>query len=419
MPKNIAAIILAAGSGTRMKSETPKVLHTVCSRPLLTYVLDLAQELKVSRTAVVLGYKHEEVGKFLKPGNLAAVQKRLLGTADAVKTAMPLLKGFKGTVIILYGDIPLLKKDTILKLIKRHAENNADVTLLTAELDKPDGYGRILRDKYSCICGIIEDKDANDFQKGIKEINTGIICFKKDKLADALKYVKADNRKKEFYLTDAIGILHKKGCIIESVKTADIDESLGINSRLDLSRANRIMQRRINERLMKDGVTIVDSDSAFISYGTKIGRDTVIYPFTVIERDVKIGKRCMVGPFAHLREGTRLGNEVTAGNFLEIIRSSIGNKTFAKHFCYIGDSRIGSSVNIGAGAVTANFDGRKKNVTVIDDHAYIGSDTILVAPVKIGRRAVTGAGSVVLKNRNVAEGSSVAGVPARLLKIKR
>ncbi len=419
MQKNIAAIILAAGKGARMKSETPKVLHTLCGRPMLDYVLDSARDLKIKKSLVVLGYKHKTVKKSLPAGVDFVIQKKLLGTADAVKSAMPKLKSFKGTVLILYGDIPLLKKETLLGLLKYHARSNADATLLTAQLDKPEGYGRILRDAYSSICGIVEEKDADDFQKDIKEINTGIICFNKDKLAQALKEVRPDNRKKEFYLTDIISILYKKNCLIEGVRISDINEALGINSREDLSKANKIMQQRINAKLMEQGVSIIDPNSTFISYGTRIGRDTVIYPFTVIERDVKIGKHCSVGPFAHLREGAELADSVVAGNFLEIVRSRLGSKTFVKHFCYIGDSRIGRMVNIGAGTVTANFDGKGKGITVIKDGAYIGSDTILIAPVKIGRNARTGAGTVVLKNKDIPDGKVGVGVPVRLLTTKR
>jgi len=419
MQKNIATIILAAGKGVRMKSETPKVLHTLCGRPMLGYVLDSVRDLKIRKSLVVLGYKHETVKKFLPAGTDFVIQKKLLGTADAVKAALPKLKSFKGTVLILYGDIPLLKKETLLGLLKYHTRSNADATLLTAQLDKPAGYGRILRDAYSSICGIVEEKDADDFQKDIKEINTGIICFNKDRLAQALKEVKPNNRKKEFYLTDIINILYKKNCLIEGVKISDINEALGINSRQDLSKANKIMQQRINEKLMEQGVSIIDPGSTFISYGSRIGKDTVIYPFTVIERDVKIGKHCFVGPFAHLREGVELDDSVVAGNFLEIVRSKLGSKTFAKHFCYIGDSRIGRMVNIGAGTVTANFDGIGKGITVIKDGAYIGSDTILIAPVKIGRKARTGAGTVVLKNKNIPDGQVGVGVPVRLLTTKR
>ncbi len=418
MNKNIAVIILAAGKSTRMKSDTPKVLHPICGRPMLGYVLDLVYSLKIKNVIAVLGHKHEDVRKLLKPGIKVVIQKRLAGTADAVKMAMPALKNFKGTVLVLYADNPLLKKETIRKLLYYHIKNNLDATLLTANVDKPAGYGRILRDKYASIYGIVEEKDADDFQKSIHEINTGIVCFNKNKLADALKAVRPNNLKKEYYLTDTIGILYKKGSLIDSVTIPDINEALGINSRSELAKANSIMQKRINEGLMRSGITIVDPDSTFIGYGVKIGADTTIYPFTVIETGVKIGKRCFVGPFAHLREGSRLEDDITAGNFLEVVRSSISSGTFLKHLGYIGDSRIGRNVNIGAGTVVANFDGKKKNTTIIKDNAFIGCDTVLVSPVKVGRAARTGAGAVVTKNKNVPDGVTVAGVPARIIKKK-
>ena len=418
MNENIACVILAAGKSTRMKSQTPKILHPICSRPMLGYVADLVKELKISNVIFVLGHKHREVESFLPKGTKVVIQQRLIGTADAVKQAGRLLKGFHGTLLVLYADNPLLKKDTVKKLIRYHIENKLDATLLTAQLVDPAGYGRILRDKYSSICGIVEEKDADLFQRDIKEINTGIACFNKNKLFEALSYVRPNNRKKEYYLTDIIAILYKNGRLIDSVKLGDINEALGINTRLDLARANKIMQERINAKFMLKGISIIDPATTFISFGARIGEDTVIYPFTVIERDVKIGNRCLVGPFAHLREGTVLENEVLVGNFLEIVRSRLGQKTWIKHFSYIGDSRIGRQVNIGAGTVTANFDGRKKNTTVIKDKAFIGSDTVLVAPVRIGKQAITGAGSVITKRHNVSDGSTVIGVPARALRKK-
>jgi len=419
MNKNIACIILAAGRGERMKSDTPKVLHPICGRPMLMFVLDVVGDLKINKVIAVLGRQHAEVKKLLNPGIKVVIQKRLLGTADAVKAAKARLGNFKGTILVLYADNPLLKKETIRKLLEHHRENNLDATLLTAKLEKPQGYGRILKDKYSSICGIREEKDADDYEKDIKEVNTGIICFNKDRLYAALKYVKPNNRKYEYYLTDIIGIFYKKGYSIDGLRIADIDEALGINSRQDLARANKIMQQRINQQLLKEGVSIIDPDSTFISYGTKIGRDTVIYPFTVMESGVKIGKRCSIGPFAHLREGSVIEDDVVVGNFLEIVRSRISSKTLAKHFAYLGDARIGYQVNIGAGTVTANFDGRKKNITVIKDKAFIGSDTVLVAPVKIGKNALTGAGAVVVKNTFVPDGATVVGAPAKVLKTKR
>lgn len=309
MKNNIAVIILAAGEGTRMKSGTPKVLHPICGRPMLGYVSDLVEELRIPKVIAVLGHQHRQVKKFLQPTIKVVIQRKLLGTADAVRVAQGALRGFKGTLLVLYADNPLLKKETIKQLLKHHTENNSDATLLTVRLENPRGYGRILRDKYSSICGIVEEKDTDDYQRDIKEINTGIMCFNKNKLYAALKHVRTNNRKREYYLTDVIGIFYKKGHSVDGVRISDVDEALGINSRADLAKANKIMQRHINEDLMRQGITIVDPDSTFISYGTKIGKDTTIYPFTVIERDVKIGKRCVVGPFVHLREGTHLEDD--------------------------------------------------------------------------------------------------------------
>ncbi len=419
MSKNVAVIILAAGKGERMKSELPKVLHCLCGRPLVSYVLSLVKDLKIKSKVAVVGYKHEKVRAHLGGDIKVAVQEKLLGTADAVRKALALLKGFHGTTLILYGDIPLLKKETIDKLIKRHRDVGASATFLTAKMEKPQGYGRVLRDKYSTMCGIIEEKDADDFQKDIKEINTGIACFDKDKLVEALKSVKLNKKKKEYYLTDVIGILYSKNELVETVDLSDACEGMGINSQKELAKAARVMQQRINDELMDAGVNITDPQTTFIDYGVKIGQGTVIYPFTVIEKNVKIGKNCFIGPFVHLREDTQVKNHVTLGNFLEVARSRLDSGIFIKHFGYIGDARLGRSVNIGAGTVTANFDGKNKNTTVIEDGAFIGSDTVLVAPVRIGKSAVTGAGAVVLKDSKVPAGEVVVGVPARLLKKRK
>ncbi len=416
MKSKVAAIILAAGKGERMKSELPKVLHKICYRPMLGYVMDLVKELKIRDSVAVLGYKHLEVKKFLGPGVKTAIQKKILGTGDAVKQALPGLRSFKGTVVVLYGDTPLLKKETIEKLVEHHLDSRAAATLLSAKLEDPSGYGRILRNKYNCLCGIVEEKDCDDFQKEIKEINTGILCFDKNKLAESLKKVRPNNAKKEYYLTDVIDILYKKGELVETVLIPDANEAMGINSRAELAAANKIMQRRINLALMKEGVSIIDPETAFISFGTRVGADSTIYPFTVIENNVKIGKSCSVGPFAHLRPGVELEDNVAVGNFIEISRSKLSAKSRAKHFGFIGDADIGESVNIGAGTVTANYDGKNKNKTVIKDKAFIGSDSVLVAPVCIGRGAKTGAGSVVTSHRNVPDNAVVVGVPARQLK---
>lgn len=414
MKKNLAVIILAAGKSTRMKSACPKVIHPVCGRPMLGYVLDLARGLKPQKTICVLGYKQEAVRKIVGAGIKVVLQKRLLGTADALKMALPLLKGFGGTLLVLYGDTPLLTRETVVKLLDYHTKGGQSATLLTGQLEKPAGYGRVIRDKYGCISGIVEEKDADDFQKKIKEVNTGIICFDKKALSGVLGRIRPANRKKEYYLTDAISLLYKSGALVEAAKLADINEALGVNSRIDLAKVNMLMRCRINEILMRRGVSIIDPPSTFIDYGARIGGDTVIYPFTVIDSDVKIGSRCSIGPFAHLRQGSRIQDDVMIGNFLEVSRSKISSNTLVKHFCYIGDSLIGRGANIGAGTVTANFNGKKKNTTVIDSGALIGSDTVLVAPVKVGRKATTGAGAVVTKN--VPAGVTVVGVPARIIR---
>ncbi|MDD5060432.1 MAG: NTP transferase domain-containing protein [Candidatus Omnitrophica bacterium] len=414
MKKELAVIILAAGKSTRMKSDLPKVLHPICARPMLGYVLDLVKSLKPKQVVAVLGHKQELVRKIIPSGVKIAIQKKLIGTAEAVKTGLSALKSFKGTVLVLYGDTPLLKKETIKKLLDYHLENEIDATLLTAYLKKPSGYGRIQRDKYFSISSIVEEKDADEAQKEIKEINTGIMVFKKETLESNLKYIRPNNRKKEYYLTDIIEILAKRNRLVDGIKAEDAKEVLGINTRAELASANAIVKKNINEKFMNNGVTILDPESTFISFGTKIGVDTVIYPFTVIERGVRIGKRCSVGPFAHLRDNVELKDDVTAGNFIEMVRAKIGSKTFVKHFSYIGDSFVGSNVNIGAGTVTANFDGVNKNNTVIKDNVKIGSDTIIVAPARIGKSAVTGAGSVITKN--IPDNAVAVGVPARILK---
>ena len=415
--KKIAAIILAAGKGERMKSRLPKVLHPVCGRPMLLYVLDAAKELRLSGAVVVLGYKHEEVRKVLPPSVKSALQPQMRGTADAVARGLPQLKGFKGDILVLYGDTPLLTAATIKRLMARHSQSGAAATILTAVMDDAAGYGRILRDTRGMITGIVEDKDADAFQKTIKEINTGIICFNGERLAQCLKLVRPNNRKKEYYLTDVIGILVKKNELVESVETPSAKEALGVNSRVELAEANTVMRYRINEIHMKNGISIIDPASAFISHGTRIGSDTIIYPFTVIEKDVKIGKRCSIGPFCRLRPGTRLRDDVSAGNFIEISRSHLSQGTRAKHFGFIGDARIGCRVNIGAGTVTANYDGIHKSITRLGDKVFIGSDTVLVAPCAVGKGGRTGAGSVVVKKK-IPAGATYVGVPAKPLKKK-
>lgn len=410
---DVRAIILAAGKGTRMKSEIPKVLHPVAGRPVIAYVLDIVRSLK---TFVVVGHGAQNVRAALGDGLTYVAQDRLLGTADALRRVAPLLKGFRGHVLVLCGDTPLLEKQTVQRLLAQHRRSRADATVLTAHIHDPRGYGRILRDAGGRISAIREQKDASPREARITEINVGAYCFQAQKIFDVLRRVKWNARKKEFYLTDVIEVLLARGGRVGTVLAGDASLAFGINTRVDLARAERVIRMRILSKLMLGGVTIVDPATTYVETGVKIGRDTVIYPCTVIDRDVVVGKNCRVGPFAHLRPGTRVGDHVEIGNFTEVSRSRVGKNVFIKHFSFLGDAVLGANVNIGAGTVTANFDGRTKNRTTISDGAFIGSGAVLVAPVSVGKKAVVGAGSVVTKGKNIPAGAVAFGVPAKIVR---
>ncbi len=413
--KSLTTIILAAGRGVRMRSAVPKVLHPVAGRPIIHYVLDVARRAGSLKTYVVLGHQQGLVRKQLPKDATIAVQKKLLGTADAVRTVAARLSSGSGDVLILCGDTPLLQVQTIKKLLRSHRVTGACATVLTAIVADPRGYGRIVRDPEGSVLAIREDKDATAQEKEIPEINTGVYCFRGGDLLRGLKGIRLNEFKKEFYLTDIIENLEKEGKKISAVVAEDPLEGLGINSRVELSVAERLMRERILKQFMLDGVGIVDPATTYIAADAKIGRDTVIKPFTVIEENVRIGNHCQIGPFAHLRPGTRLADGVEIGNFTEVSRSSIGPDVRMKHFSFMGDAVVGAASNIGAGVVTANYDGRDKNQTLIGKQAFIGSDSILVAPVKIGAKAMTGAGSVVPAGKNIPAGKIAVGVPARVL----
>lgn len=419
MDKNFAAIILAAGEGTRMKSAIPKVMHPLCGRPMLAYVLDLAKEMKLKSTLVVVGHKREMLQGLLADYNAKPVyQDNLLGTADAVKRTESALRNFFGNIIVLYGDQPLLQKETLQRLIQKHNQTSAAATILSAYMSNPSGYGRIIRDNYGSLKAIIEEKDATDNQRNISEINTGIICFKKQLLFKAIARVKPNNAKKEYYLTDCIKLMAEEGLRVESMALqGDVREAQGINTQIDLAQAQRIMRYRILEKFMLQGVGIVDPETTYIDFGATVGQDTIIYPFTVIEKDVKIGNFCSLGPFCHLRPATVIEDRTVIGNYTEISRSHLGKDVFMKHFSYLGDTAVGKNVNIGCGTVVANFDGKNKQKTIIGDGAFIGCDTVLRAPVEIGKYAITGAGAVV--TRDVHEGEVVVGIPAKELQYTR
>lgn len=415
MKKKLVGIILAAGEGTRMKSNLPKMLHSICGKPMLAYVLDLAKKIKLTNTFVVLGYKKELFKDLLNEYKVKTIyQEKLLGTADAVNRTKSVLKSFTGNILILYGDQPLLSEEALEKLVSRHTESDASATILTANVENPFGYGRIIRDNYSRITAIVEEKDAIEAQRNITEINTGIICFKKEPLFRAIAKIKPNNAKKEYYLTDAIRIMADDGLLIESLSIDDSKEAQGINSKGDLAIAYDIIRKKTINKFMNEGVTIVDPNATYIDCDCEVGEDTVIYPFTIIEKGVKIGKFCSIGPFCHLRRQTVVDDNTTIGNFTELARSRIGKDVFMKHFSYLGDASVGNRANIGCGTISANFDGKNKQKTIIEEGAFIGSDTVLVAPVKVGKKAVTGAGAVV--TRDVKPGEVVVGVPARPIK---
>ncbi|MFC1703232.1 bifunctional N-acetylglucosamine-1-phosphate uridyltransferase/glucosamine-1-phosphate acetyltransferase [Candidatus Omnitrophota bacterium] len=419
MKNDIQVIILAAGKGTRMKSDVPKVMHQICHRPMISFVLDTVKAAKLRPVTVVVGYKDKLVRAVLDKKVKVVKQKRLLGTADAVKAAASKLKSFQGDVLVLYADNPLLSPETISQVVRQHKAADAACTLLTATVDNARGYGRVVRGYKGDVLAIVEEKDATDQEKQIKEISVGVYCFKCQKLLWALNKVKPNNQKKEFYLTDVVAFLSKEEAKIEAASVDNKEEALGINSRYDLAEAARIMRLRIIAEFMQDGIEIVDPHTTYIAPGATIGKDTIIYPFSVIEDDVTVGKNCSIGPFCHLRPQTVVKDNVIIGNFTELIRTSIDSDSLAKHFSYLGDAAIGKRVNIGAGVVTANFDGKKKHKTSIKDDAFVGSDTVLIAPIKVGKKAITGAGSVVTKNKNVADKEIVGGVPARILSKKK
>ena len=402
-----------------MKSDVPKVLHRVCGEPIIQYVLNIAKAVGSLKNYIVLGHQMDAVSEILPDGCMIVEQKKLLGTADAVQCAQKYFKNYRVDVLILCGDTPLLKKEIVQKLIQKHRRSQAACTFLTAVVHHPEGYGRVIRDEKKQVGAIREDKDLEGYERDIAEINVGVYCFRSQELFQGLKNIQINPKKKEFYLTNIIELFFEKNLKIDTIETEHPSDGFGVNTREDLAVAEAILRERILKNLMAEGVTIIDPKTTYIDAGVKIGQDTVIRPFTVIEKNVQIGSRCTIGPFARIRPGTRIANHVEVGNFTEVSRTKLGEQTLMKHFGFLGDAEVGSSVNIGAGVVTANFDGQQKNVTKILDRAFIGSDSILVAPVKIGKRAVTGAGSVVTKGQVVADKSVVAGVPARVIEKRK
>jgi len=414
--KNLAALILAAGMGTRMKSDRPKVLHEILGRPMISYLLDSIKAAGIDEIVVVAGYESAQLREALKGADIEIViQKELMGSGDAVNAAKRLVEKRFEDMLVVCGDTPLIRVETLEALIRKHKDTLASATIMTAEVKDPTGYGRILREDEKVI-RIVEEEEASLFEEVINEINVGTYCFKTKDLFAALAQVMSDNKKKEYYLTDVVGILYRERKPVEAVVAEDEGEIIGVNTRIDLAEAARHMKDRILKKMMLSGVTIADPASTTIYPDVRIGRESVIYPNTIIESDVEIGRGCRIGPFARIRGGVILRDAVEIGNFVELVRTEVGESAKIKHHTYLGDTVVGKDANIGAGTITANFDGRRKNKTVIEDGAFIGVGSILIAPVKVGRKATVGAGSVVTKNHDVPAGKTVIGTPARILK---
>jgi bifunctional UDP-N-acetylglucosamine pyrophosphorylase/glucosamine-1-phosphate N-acetyltransferase len=364
---------------------------------MLAYVLDTCREIGVSKIYVVVGFSAEEVKEqFAGRDDIVWVeQDEQLGTAHAVLCCKEHLKDFDGETLVLCGDGPLIRAGTLKTLIEKHESGQSAATLATAVLDDPSGYGRIIRDAYGNMQGIVEDSDCTPAQLAIKEINPSNYLFNNKVLFEALEKVKPDNVKKEYYLTDAVSGIIGTGHKVEAITAVSPDEAVGINSRAQLSATSKIMQRRIQRELMENGVTIVDPDNTWIDARAQIGQDTVIEPFTYIHGEVKIGQGCRIGPFAYLRHGTVLKNDVVLGVYTEVKNSTLADGVRARHHSYIGDATVGEKVNVGAGSITANFDGQKVCQTNIGNNCYIGSGAVLIAPLELKEGSHINAGTVV------------------------
>jgi len=423
------ALIMAAGQGTRMKSRTPKVLHQILDTPLVHYVISAAEKAGCARTLVVTGHQRELVEAVLPDGVEKVFQPERIGTANTVLVAEEALAGAEGKLVVLSGDVPLLQPETIAALLD--ACTGHAMVVLTAHADDPRGYGRVLRNEYGAISGIVEEKDATEEQRRITEVNTGVYCFELEGLFDRLRRIDNDNTQQEYYLTDIVGVCVDEGASVGSITVADASETMGVNSRVQLAEASRVMQRRINEAWMTAGVTMAAPELCWIAPDVTLAPDTTLLPMTVlagatkiegdcvigpdtrivsscigagsvvdssIVRFCEVGERCSIGPRAYLRPGCVLENDVKIGTSVELKATRVGAGAKIPHLSYIGDAQVGPDVNIGAGSITCNYDGQKKHETRIGAGAFIGSDTMLVAPVEIGAGAVTGAGSTITKD---------------------
>ena len=441
--KEIVGVILAAGEGKRMRSKHPKVLHPLWGKPMVEYVLDACQTLPLAKIFLVIGHQAERVREALAQRNIYfLLQREQKGSGHALMQVGPELKGFSGDLLVVCGDVPLISEEILRNLLAVHLKAKAAATLLTTHLDDPSGYGRVIREKTGKLKEIVEEVDANDRQKAIQEVNSGIYCFAAPDLFATLEVIRASNRQGEYYLPDVFSCLRERGLKVEISSTPDSAKVMGINSRLELAMAFSILKRRKLEELMRHGVTILDPASTFIDPACQIGKDTVIYPNSYIEGKTVIGEDCIlypgsriltsrigntvtlfdhclileseiqdgskVGPFAHLRPQSQIGKGARIGNFVEIKKSEIGESSKVPHLSYIGDSAIGKKVNIGAGSITCNYDGYEKHRTQVEDGVFVGSNTLFIAPVCVGEGVIVAAGSVITKD-----------VPPRALAIAR
>lgn len=396
--KYVTTVIIAAGKGTRMKSNKSKLVHKIYDKELVKRVAELASLVGSDEIITVVGHLREQVEEVLGDAVKYAYQEELLGTGHAVMQAKEYLKGKKGKVVILNGDVPIIRKETLENLIVKSFKNKEYATLLTAIYENPTGYGRIIRDEGGNIKAIVEEKDANIYEKEIKEINSGIYCFDIEELLNALEYIKPNNVQGEYYLTDVIKIMNDKGLKTGAVIVEDNTEILGVNDRAQLELLTRVLRMRINAEQMRKGVTIEDSNATYIHDNVLIGMDTVIHPNTTIKSGVIIGNNCEIGPNAYIRENCIIGDDVKIGNCVELKNVKIGNRTKVPHFIYLGDTEIGEDGNVGCGTITCNYDGKNKNKTIIGDRAFIGSNVNLVAPVKLGDDVLIAAGSTITED---------------------
>jgi bifunctional UDP-N-acetylglucosamine pyrophosphorylase / glucosamine-1-phosphate N-acetyltransferase len=428
----LAAVILAAGKGTRMRCKTPKVIQPVAGRPMILYARELAANLQASPVVIVVGHQAEHITQMLSTGGWRAVeQTEPLGTGHAMRQTEEILKDFSGDVLVLHADVPLLRAETLQRLVATHRRSGAVATLLTAVMEQPGRLGRVVREGNGQVARIVEALDASEAERAIREINTGTYCFQASFLYPALHDLTSNNSKGEYYLTDVIGAACQLGLLVQAVQSDDWREAVGVDSKADLARAEALIRQRVLERLMASGVTIIDPQTTYVHSEVQVGCDTILHPNTHLLGQTVVGEDCEiwpntiirdstledgvtifpscvitsstiasgshVGPFAHLRPESALGKRVRIGNFVEVKKSTIGDESKASHLSYIGDVVMGKDVNVGAGFIACNYDGEQKNETIIEDGVFIGSDSQIIAPLRIGRGAYIATGTTVRK----------------------